>query len=183
MSQSEESIRAALMALLDKFPYATVNVQSICDKAGVSRKTFSRHFSSKEDVVISQLQVDTTATSEKIMDIVPVASLKDSTRFILTSIYTHLYNHRNYYLKVADELGSEWIAARMYETSLKLGSMPYWTFSGSDVEKDFLISYMSGVNATAVRWWLDRGFDLDPESIVKMVIFWGYSWYDQNFPK
>ena len=178
MSQSKESICKALVSLLAKFPYDAVNIQSICTEAGVSRKTFSRYFSSKEDVVVAQLQEDTTATSEAIMQITNLSAVKGATEFILMSIYTRLYEHRDFYLSVADSLGAFWISNRMYDLPMSLGDTPYWSFEGSKVEKDFLVSYMSGVHATAVLWWIDHRFEESPESVVKMVMYWGYSWYD-----
>jgi AcrR family transcriptional regulator len=48
---SEEFISKALLKLLNEKDYSEIDVSMICHKAGVSRVTFYRNFSSKDEVV------------------------------------------------------------------------------------------------------------------------------------
>jgi AcrR family transcriptional regulator len=49
--QSKEWILEALLLLMDKKSFKDITVKELAEKAGVDRKTFYRHFESKEDVL------------------------------------------------------------------------------------------------------------------------------------
>lgn len=51
MTRSEERIEKAFFELLDGKSYAEISVIDICDRAGVARKTFYRHYDGKAGVV------------------------------------------------------------------------------------------------------------------------------------
>lgn len=53
---ARERIVSAMMELTEKKPISAVTVQELTDRAGVSRMTFYRNYSSKEDVFLSQIQ-------------------------------------------------------------------------------------------------------------------------------
>jgi AcrR family transcriptional regulator len=51
VAQSQEWILEALLFLMDKKAFKNITVKELAEKAGVDRKTFYRHFESKEDVL------------------------------------------------------------------------------------------------------------------------------------
>ncbi|MCF6514673.1 TetR family transcriptional regulator [Lactobacillus sp. S2-2] len=71
-NNSEQLIIDGLFDLMIETPYTEISVKSICEKSGVSRMTFYRHFHTKEDVVIEQIAqvfrtfVDSVATDKSI---------------------------------------------------------------------------------------------------------------------
>ena len=45
-------ISLALYALMQKMPYEEISVKEICDRAGVSRMSFYRYYSNKDDIFV-----------------------------------------------------------------------------------------------------------------------------------
>lgn len=50
---SKTLIAIAIYQLLYRFPYGKITVKMICEKAGVSRMSFYRYYSTKEDIFIN----------------------------------------------------------------------------------------------------------------------------------
>jgi AcrR family transcriptional regulator len=53
---ARERIVSAMMELIKKKPMSTIEIQELTEKAGVSRMTFYRNYSSREDVFLSRIQ-------------------------------------------------------------------------------------------------------------------------------
>ena len=51
-----ESITDALLILMKEKPLSEINVSELCNKAGVSRVSFYRNFTSLEDILIKYLK-------------------------------------------------------------------------------------------------------------------------------
>ncbi len=49
---AEERIAVALLALLDEKEFSRISITEITERAGVSRVSYYRHFSSKEDILL-----------------------------------------------------------------------------------------------------------------------------------
>lgn len=173
---TEERFRKALMALMGRFPYDSISVQGICDEAGLSRKTFSRHFTSKEDVVAAQLRADIAAPTATVLSVLPVNSFADSAWVLFRHSYSNFYANRDFYQSAIHVLGFPWFTERVIETGKWIGEAPY---SQNDVrnpaEMDFVITLFGGVSAAALRWWVENDFSLTPDELVDWVIRWGYS--------
>lgn len=172
---TEERFRKALMALMERFPYDSISVQGICDEAGLSRKTFSRHFSSKEDVVAAQLRADIAAPAATVLSVLSANSFAGSTEVLLGHAYTSFYNNRAFYQSAVGSLGLEWLSKHVMEAGKWIGTVPYEKDGIQDVqEMDFVISLYSGVTATALCWWVDKKFSVSPDWLVGMVTKWIY---------
>lgn len=180
MADAEEKIRTALMALVERFPYDAISVQGICDEAGLSRKTFSRHFSTKEDVVFDQLKTDLATPTTAILDLLPAGSFADSETVMLKICYGNFYAHRDLYRKVADTLGMAWLMERVMAVGRLIGTQPYEE-DGIDNrrELDFVITLYSGVTAAALRWWMENDFALTTDELVQWVVKWAYTRYPE----
>lgn len=175
MSDAQEKIRIALMELMQIWPYDSIAVSAICDKAELSRKTFSRYFSSKDDVVVSQLSVDTTERVSTLLSIMNWGSIDHRSEILLESVYGRIYEHKSYYLEICRHFGSSWLAGRLFALASNLGDLPYKYNTISDGEMSFVINMFNGVNAIALKWWLDEGLETSPEKLAQMIVKWGYA--------
>lgn len=66
---SQKEITNALLFLMKKSPYEEITVKQVILEARVSRKTFYRNFSSKEDVLISYLHAVITSYTDKLLSL------------------------------------------------------------------------------------------------------------------
>lgn len=179
MTPAKENIRSALKTLLQKYPYQEITIQAICDTAGLSRKTFSRYFSGKEEVVVSQLRHDTINPVKSLMELLPLNKIEGSTQMVLERVYTAFYENRDYYLKVIESLGVMWLVEQMLDIPLILGERPYEENDIPAGEEDFVVSFLNGVNAVAIKWWIEEGFQTTPKQLATMVAEWAYVRVDQ----
>ncbi|MCI8366783.1 MAG: TetR/AcrR family transcriptional regulator [Eggerthellaceae bacterium] len=175
MADAEEKIRKALLTFMERFPYDAISVQGICDEAGLSRKTFSRHFASKEDVVTAQLRADIAAPTATVLSVLSAAPFNDSARILLLHAYSAFYDRRAFYTSVAKVLGLPWLSEQVMAAGKWIGTVPYEKDDITDErEMDFVVTLYSGITATVLCWWLQNDFVLSPERVVDLVIKWVY---------
>lgn len=67
--RSQKEITNAMLFLMQKTPYVEITVKQVILEAGVSRKTFYRNFSSKEDVLTSYLHAVITGYTDKLLSL------------------------------------------------------------------------------------------------------------------
>lgn len=175
MATTEEKFRAALMTLMERFPYDSISIQGICDEAGLSRKTFSRHFSSKEDVAAAQLRADIAVPTATVLSVLSATPFPNSSRVLLRHAYGAFYDNRSFYEEVVQSLGLVWLSENVMAAGKWIGTVPYEKDGISDErELDFVVSLYSGITATALRWWMENDFSVSPDCLVDWVIKWVY---------
>ena len=182
---SQKRIMNALAGLLGKLSYNSISVQSICDAADVSRKTFARHFASKEDVAIAQIRADFMEPIRALLNIMSFKEVANSTRLLYKRNYDVFYEHRGYYLKVIDALGIMWFVQQHMDATLALGDAPYAGNKigedgavGDGIEADFVRHFFSGVGALGIKWWVEHDFCISSEELANLVARWGYARLD-----
>ena len=182
---TQQKFMSALIELLEKFPYNAVSVQSICDAAGLSRKTFARYFQSKEDVVIAQIREDFAEPIRTLLSVMSFKDVDNSTQLLYKRSYEAFYEHRSYYLKVIDTLGIMWFVQQHMNATLALGNIPYTKDKigeenalGQNLEADFVRHFYSGVGALGLKWWVEHDFCISADELAAMVAKWGYARLD-----
>ena len=182
---SQHRIMNAMAELLEKFPYNAISVQSICDKADISRKTFGRYYQSKEDVVIAQIHADFAEPIRALLSIMSFKNVADSTRLLYKRSYDAFYEHRAYYLNVIDAQGIMWFVQQHMAASLALGDIPYSAdkigeenAQGKNLEADFVYHFFAGVGAMGLKWWVEHDFCISSEELATLVAKWGYARLD-----
>ena len=183
MSDAQEKFRVALMELMRTLPYDSIGISAICSKAGLSRKTFSRYFSSKDDVVVSQLGADATERVGLLLPVATWADIDHSSEILLESVYSRIYEHRDYYCEICRHFGSFWLAEQLFVLAARLGDAPYKDDAIPADELDFAISIFNGVNAIALKWWFDEGLKTPPKKLAQMIVKWGYAGLHDRAPQ
>ena len=182
---TQQKIMDSLVTLLEKFPYNSVSVQSICDAADISRKTFGRYFQSKEDVVIAQINEDFAEPIRKLLSVMSFKDVENSTQLLYKRNYEAFYARRGYYLKVVDALGIMWLVQQHMDATLRLGNMPYTADKigaenalGENPEADFVQHFYAGVGALGLKWWIEHDFCISADELAALVAKWGYARLD-----
>ena len=62
-AQAEDRLRAAAIELFLEFGYENVTVAQIADRAGLTRRTFSRYFTDKRDLLLSTFRAAASRTT------------------------------------------------------------------------------------------------------------------------
>ncbi|MGK5557753.1 TetR/AcrR family transcriptional regulator [Actinomadura kijaniata] len=68
VNRTRRALAEAALELVRERGFAAVTVQEIADRVDVSRRTFSRHFTGKEDALVEPLRVDFARINEALAD-------------------------------------------------------------------------------------------------------------------
>ena len=171
--ESKEAICAALRQLVLVQPFESISIQGVCDKAGLSRKTFSRNFADLQDVVRYQVYLDFTKPMgdfNRIMGVVDYESVLSFERNLAV-----LKANADYYLAVCRRFGSAWFAEQLAQSSLAIDFAPYARHRFGDTELSFVEHYCAFAVANAFRWWIDEGFATPREEVARLIDRWLYA--------
>ena len=174
MRDTEETIRAALKSILTVLSWQSVTIQGVCDKAGISRKTFLRYFSTKEDVVVSQIEQDFFRPIETLFSLLSFPEVEISGTVLLERTYDAFIKNKDYYQRVIDGLGMAWFTQRIASGPELLGKKPYARYGLSCVEESFAIHFFNHLNAAAFTWWIENDYPVSPKELANLVFAWGY---------
>lgn len=176
MTPSTELIKDALATLLQTKPYAAIRIQDICETAGVSRKTFAKWFTGKDDVVCAQMQADFADPVRKVNSELPVHQIESASKIMLVKHYRTFYDKRMYYLALSNSMGALWIAEKnmlvMQELNREIFAGLEWMESE---EKDFAAFFISSSHAMILVWWIQQGMKTSPDDLAKMTESWLYA--------
>lgn len=176
MSESKEAICEALRACMERQPLASISVQGVCDKAGLSRKTFSRNFSDLQDVVVYQVFLDF---------IQPICELKSIMGDFMVDTPTTfnrnlhvLRQNKAYYDDVAATYGMLWLTEQIAQAALQLDYDPYEHHHFTPTERSFVEHFYVHAVASVYRWWMEEGMETPEEDVARMTDRWLYARFD-----
>jgi AcrR family transcriptional regulator len=160
-----ERLGMALLELLQDRPIGQITVQQVLDRAQVGRSTFYLHFSGKEDLLLSQLEVFLETMSlwlsrngERSRRVAPVAEM-----------FEHIGSQRRIWraLQESDRLNAFFDLAQDHFTR---GIEERLKGSGK-LEKVTRAELRTRATAAAgsllalLRWWMDRGAKESPRAM------------------
>lgn len=170
---SKEALCAALRELMQTQPFDSISAQGVCDRAGLSRKTFSRHFVDLQDVVKYQIYLDFVKPAcdlDRIMGGIYPSRMMSILRNLRV-----LREHESYYREVARRYSSLWFAGQFADAALSIDFDPYEDLPIGAAELNFAESYHATAVAMAFRWWLDSGMALPEEEMARIIEAWVYA--------
>lgn len=155
-SRAASFIMDALILLMKKCDYEKISVSAICRKAGVTRMSFYRNFSGKEDVLlrwIGKITDDFLAESD-------IDYAKDDSRAYIKKLFSHMDSYR-------DEC----------ELIRKAGLMHLVQFHFNrcftELHKDSYTSYKAHFHAGGIYnvffLWLQGGCKESPDELADML--------------
>ena len=148
----EQKLAEALIELLNTRPLNEISVRELCNKAGVGRASFYRHFQSKEEILERHAQSLIQKWAEE-FEVAP-----DSRPWnVFESLFHHLKEHQSFY-EALHKTGRDSILRAAIRTRIGLTS----NLSNEDAyQKIFFADGISGW----VEEWIDRGLPETPEKL------------------
>ncbi|EOH77491.1 TetR/AcrR family transcriptional regulator [Enterococcus malodoratus] len=144
---SKDYLTTALLQLLEKNPYQSINVSQVVRRAGVSRMAFYRNFDSLDDVLFDYFS---TVISERFADIIqhvpPTEKLKSLELFFKDFANT---------LELSVSQGYEPIIRRVFNENMQhfYNSLPLFE-ELKEPEKRYYVKFMSDGVYSIWREWL-----------------------------
>ena len=158
-------------------PYEKVAVYQICDRAGVSRKTFYVHFKSKADIVDRIVRDEVIAPlmqmSEVSMSLVQnkdmLATLPEVSNEM---VYKAIAADKEFYSRLCCRPGS--IDSPLVEALIKniqelnSVSLSHIDFDGPDWKREYISYYFAAGNAVLIQRWIRGGMKESTSELAKL---------------
>ena len=174
--ESKEAICAALRQLVLAQPFESISIQGVCDKAGLSRKTFSRNFSDLEDVVRYQVYLDLVKPMRGLFEI--MCNVAYGVSLSYERNLALIKQNADYYTRICAQFGSAWLSEQLAQLTLAEDFNPYEHHELSDLELSFVENYFAHAAAEAFRWWIDGGMVVPEKEVAGLIEKWLYARLD-----
>lgn len=157
-----QDINQALLELLRAKPLADISISEITTRAQVSRNSFYRNFTSKEDIIEKHLHHLLKTWKEEYDQ-----SQKDSNPELFGSLFQHLKENQDLYLLLKER-------GLFY-----LFSKAYLSLFGPTEEDNNFVAYTKGFMAGGVLGWIEewfnRGLQESAETMTTLLVTNGMS--------
>lgn len=177
--RTKESIRAALVDLIDEKSFETVTVKDITSKAGINRGTFYAHYQGKCDLVaehgneiIAELA---KIAKQNIQDFIEGTDQVNSDAFPLAVTLFECLNKNAEFLRVM--LGPK--GDLSFQTNLKEFLWETLFSNGNDqaifdankmlVPGEYLVAYIASAHMGVIQQWLNTGMKESPEEMARIL--------------
>lgn len=160
--KTRRAIFAAFSTLLQKKRFDQITVQEIIDEANIGRSTFYAHFETRDHLL--------KAMCTDIFEHVSNRPLPEETEgennleLKLGHILFHLREQRDDLKGILTGGGAEVFLRFFGEYLSALFESCKEAFS-PEIPQDFLLSHLTGSFCEAVRWWMARGAEPEPEQV------------------
>ena len=164
--RSKKEITEALLSLMKTYPYNEITVKQILLESKISRKTFYRHFSCKEDVLIVAIDQMVEAYTRHIVmageyHILPVSNSMIDFCEVHKEMFILLREHKLFYLLL-----------ERWNRQLPLMHQK-WIHEVSDEQQQvqiYLIAFNIGAIWNMVAIWLEREMVDSPETLKELLV-------------
>ena len=161
--KSKQLISIAIYQLMYNIPYNKITVKMICEKAGVSRMSFYRYYSTKEDIFIN-------FADERFEDFYDTYMTKDITMgsFIRNVVAYFRKYHRQ--IRVLDQAGCTQILITQFETYAAYIIRNAKSLSVFQYDNNPLaIPYYAGGFYNVLVYWSKNKFKISEEEVTRML--------------
>lgn len=161
--RTQTLLRDALMALVAEKGFANLSVEEICERAGIARRTFYRHFPDKHELL--------WATVESVFDrLVDDLNRLDADTLLVNGkpltypIFKHVEANAALYRVMLSMDGTAHFILRLMgylsQVSFEKHAPLRQVAQHISVEPTFTAHFLAGAVVNVVIWWLER--DLQP---------------------
>ncbi|MYW69953.1 TetR family transcriptional regulator [Streptomyces sp. SID8379] len=177
--RTREALAEAAVALVLEKGLADVTVEAIAERADVTRRTFSRHFSGKEDAALDFTRTDgdriNAALRERPADEPPLLAYRGAVAEWLSDRETSSWHHRPeqrlLYAAVDREpalfAAYERIRVDAQDESVRIIADRLGTDPARDLRPEVVVGAAAGVLTAALRTWARGG--TDAEDLAELV--------------
>ncbi len=160
---SREWMCQALIQLMEKKPFSRISITEITKKAGVSRITFYRHYTNKEDIFIKKLDdlFDVFCSLTRSLWESPTFTYKGS-----VVVFQFVAENEDMIMKMVDAGISHLIIDKLKEFIMEM-------FVINDNDDHYYAHCLAGGIYATIIEWINRKYDKSPE---KMAAFFETVW-------
>ena len=158
---SKECIATALIELMKTKDYSSITITEIAKKSGMSRMTYYRNYSSKDDILVQYIN----SVGEQIQDLV----IKRNSPYDTETYFTILFES----FGVNSDIGYAAYSARLgdliLDTINKNMMIAFPPSLSNDPDKVYKRFYFAGAFYNVFLEWVKRGKKETPEHMAKLL--------------
>ena len=183
IQRTRQSLRAALMELIEEKNYDALSIEEITERANVGRTTFYLHYKDKEDLLMEEFSTILYERAMVLSEIpfsvwLPFSEEdleKNRSLQPLFLVFEHIQNNSKlYYLLLQSSNSSKIIErirkvttdsiVRFVEAKKETDPIPLL----SEVPIEFFAAFFSGALISVVSWWIREDMRHTPEEVTNM---------------
>lgn len=159
VTRTRERLKRAHLALILNKGYEAATVQDICDAASVGRSTFYAHYTSKDDLRRSSLEILRKELVEKQRDAFARAADGTDPRLSFSlPIFEHARSHIHIYRALTGTRGAEIALKTIRRILSDLTRNERLIAALKDpTEREVAIQHVVGAYMSVLIWWLESG--------------------------
>ena len=156
-AENQRKLCAALLALAEKTPYEQIFVSDICQHAGISRRSFYRYFSNKDEVLYALIKGNVMECAVQSMELrIDMVHLKE----LLEQFFLFWQSRRS----LLEILRRNRLENLLMDVYLEWTDQELQSYPSKTVSRTTLIFSVTGVMAVLFQW-SGRNFD-DPAELL-----------------
>lgn len=152
----------ALFALMEKQEYNTISISDLCRQADLTRQTFYRHFSSKDDLIISYfMQLFSSLYGE--IEAQEKLSLEE-----LLSIYLHFWEKHRDFVELLNKCNN---SNNTLNCNLKFIQRCYPRLDlPTIIHQETAENFIAGGLYSCLEQWIASGYSLSADELVQYMM-------------
>lgn len=164
-TRSKRLIVTALMQLMKDTPFSKITIRDIVDKAGLTRQTFYHNFESKEDVLVYKLD----SLFAGFFAYLAENKIADCESIIW--FYFRYWQSNIDFLNLLINNNLTYVIKNRYPEYFKMIRVLFLDDKDiSDLEKQYVISFIGGAVINLLETWVSTGQVLTPREMASLVM-------------
>ena len=164
---ARQKLQSALLDMCQEQDFFRVSVSELCSQAGVSRKTFYKHYQSTDE--LARIMID--ATFGEALRSVPVEGLEYKDELpVVRHVLTAFCNDFHRISAIQKAFGTDLVLSVVQPISDQTARKLVYQ---QGVDEDFLADYIStlatGLAMATLRTWMERGGKDDVDQLVRLI--------------
>jgi AcrR family transcriptional regulator len=166
VARTRKTLQHALLSLMLKKGYDAVTVEDICQEADIGRSTFYAHFTSKDDLKRSGLDLHLRGALLAKQKQSHASASGESFAFALP-FFEHARQHLDLYQALVSKGGAATTLAMMRQivTDLMRREVTASRPARPEAPREAMVQFLVGAFMSLVVWWLDTGAKLPPKQL------------------
>lgn len=168
----EESLRQAILELLQEKPFAKITVTDICKRAHCSRNAFYLHYESKEglyDAIILDIVLDIEKSCLPVVENLSDIGITESEAYI-TNILIAVEKHRTILKNLLENEQVNF--ARTFKKIMIDSMITHSKTFNQETNKDYIYYFAGGISSFIDYWILETDYSLEEakEKIIAITL-------------
>jgi len=160
-SITKQSLASALKELMKEKNFSKINISDICERCGMSRKSFYYHFKDKYDLL--NWIFDT-----EFLEVISQQSTS-ATEDLFVSLCTYFYDNRNFYKKAFGVKGQNSFCEHFYKLLYAAFQTHLHEMLGTENTSEFQVNFFADAITMTVRRWITEENCMTPEEFLKQL--------------